>query len=52
MCTMDYPNSQNKNTNTVFMTEVDSKDYDISITGRFRILERFTKVKVPFYRVA
>ena len=45
----DYPNSQNKNTNTVFTpSEVDSKDYDISVTSRYRILERFSKVKVPF----
>ena len=49
----DYPNSQNKNTNTVFTpSEVDSKDYDISVTSRYRILERFSKVKVPFFRVA
>jgi hypothetical protein len=49
----DYPNSQNKNTNTVFTpAEVDSKDYDISITTRYRILERFSKVRVPFFRVA
>tara|TARA_A100001391_G_scaffold339_2_gene777 strand:- start:5763 stop:7763 length:2001 start_codon:yes stop_codon:yes gene_type:complete len=49
----DYPNSQNKNTNTVFTpAEVDSKDYDISITSRYRILERFSKVRVPFFRVA
>jgi hypothetical protein len=49
----DYPNSQNKNTNTVFTpAEVDSKDYDISITTRYRIVERFSKVRVPFFRVA
>ena len=49
----DYPNSQNKNTNTVYTpAEVDSKDYDISITQRYRILERFSKVRVPFFRVA
>ena len=49
----DFPNSANKNTNKVFTpAEVDSKDYDMSITRRYRILERFSKVKVPFFRVA
>lgn len=49
----DYPNSQNKNSNQVFTpAEIDAKDYDISITQRYRILERFTKVRVPFFRVA
>tara|TARA_R100001015_G_C4631428_1_gene193917 strand:+ start:1694 stop:3709 length:2016 start_codon:yes stop_codon:yes gene_type:complete len=49
----DYPNSQHKNTNTVYTpAEVDSKNYDISITERYRILERFSKVRVPFFRVA
>ena len=49
----DFPNSANKNSNKVFTpAEVDSKDYDMSITRRYRILERFSKVKVPFFRVA
>tara|TARA_Y100000401_G_scaffold89367_1_gene74900 strand:+ start:2748 stop:4742 length:1995 start_codon:yes stop_codon:yes gene_type:complete len=49
----DYPDSLNKNSQKVFTpSEIDNMDYDSAITDRFRILERFTKVKVPFYRVA
>jgi hypothetical protein len=49
----DYPDSRNKNSNVIFTpAEVDSKDYDTSITQRYRILERFSKVRVPFFRVA
>ncbi len=49
----DFPNSQQQNTTSVFTpAEVDSKNYDISLTTRYRILERFSKVKVPFFRVA
>tara|TARA_R100000900_G_scaffold136008_1_gene113804 strand:- start:4655 stop:6652 length:1998 start_codon:yes stop_codon:yes gene_type:complete len=49
----DYPDSTQKNSQKVFTpAEVDSKDYDGAITDRYRLLERFTRVKVPFYRIA
>ena len=49
----DYPDSQNKNSQKVFTpSEVDSKDYGGAITDRYRLLEKFTRVKVPFYRIA
>ena len=49
----DYPDSRNKNSNVIFTpAEVDSKDYDTTLTQRYRILERFSKVRVPFFRVA
>ena len=45
----DYPDSQQKNSQNIFTpAEVDSKDYDISIAQRYRIIERFSKVRVPF----
>ena len=48
----DYPDSQNKNSTTVFTpAEVDDKDWKSSIGERYRIIERFSKVRVPFYRV-
>jgi len=49
----DYPNSQNKNSQQVFTpAEVDNKDYESAVGERYRLIERFSKVKVPFYRVA
>jgi len=49
----DYPHTQNKNINSIHTpAEVDSKDYDMTLTKRYRIFERFSKVKVPFFRVA
>jgi len=49
----DYPDSQNKNSNTVFTpAEVKDKDYAESIGERYRIIERFSKIRVPYYRVA
>ena len=49
----DYPDSQNKNSNAAFTpAEVDNKDWKSSIGERYRIIERFSKVRVPFYRVA
>ena len=48
----DYPDSQNKNSNAAFTpAEVDNKDWKSSIGERYRIIERFSKVRVPFYRV-
>ena len=46
----DYPASQNKNSTTVF-TPAEVKDKDYVQTKSYRILERFYKVKVPFYIV-
>tara|TARA_R100001594_G_scaffold55465_1_gene89075 strand:+ start:5972 stop:7957 length:1986 start_codon:yes stop_codon:yes gene_type:complete len=49
----DYPDSQQKNSQQIFTpAEVENKDYETSISNRYRLLERFTKIKVPFYRVA
>ena len=49
----DYPDSQNKNSINVFTpAEVEDKDYESTIAQRYRIIERFSKVRVPFYRVA
>jgi len=49
----DYPDSQNKNSINVFTpAEVEDKDYESTIAQRYRIIERFNKVRVPFYRVA
>jgi len=46
----DYPSSQMKNSSQSFTPdEVVSRD--ISRVERYRVLERFTKVKVPFYRI-
>mgnify|MGYP003134224184 FL=1 len=46
----DYPASQNKNSITAF-TPSDVKDKDYFEVKKYQILERFYKVKVPFYRV-
>jgi hypothetical protein len=49
----DYPDSQQKNSQNVFTpAEVEDKDYENTITQRYRIIERFSKVRVPYYRVA
>ena len=49
----DYPDSLNKNSNAVFTpAEVDNKDWKSTIGNRYRIIERFSKVRVPYYRVA
>ena len=46
----DYPSSQMKNSSQSFTPdEVTSRD--ISRVERYRVLERFQKVKVPFYRL-
>ena len=46
----DYPSSQNKNSMTVF-TPAEVKDKDYMDVKKYQILERFYKVKVPFYHV-
>lgn len=46
----DYPSSQNKNSMNTF-TPAEVKDKDYSEVKKYQILERFYKVKVPFYRV-
>ena len=49
----DYPESQQKNSQNVFTpAEVEDKDYESTIAQRYRIIERFSKVRVPYYRVA
>jgi len=49
----DYPSSQNKNGMNLYTpAEVKNKDYQQTVGSRYRILERFSKVKVPFFRVA
>ena len=46
----DYPSSQMKNSSVSFTPdEVVSRD--ASKVDRYRVLERFTKIKVPFYRL-
>jgi hypothetical protein len=48
----DYPSSQNRNEGTSFTPDI-VKDYDWgSNSQKYRIIEDFRKVKVPFYRVA
>ena len=46
----DYPSSQNKNSMTVF-TPADVKDKDYYQVKKYQVLERFFKVKVPYYRI-
>ena len=46
----DYPSSQNKNSMSVF-TPADVKDKDYYQVKKYQVLERFYKVKVPYYRV-
>jgi len=46
----DYPSSQNKNSMSIFTpAEVKNKDY--FEVRKYQVLERFYKVKVPYYRV-
>jgi len=47
----DYPDSSMKNTAGTFTPDI-VKDYDFGDgTEKYRILEHFEKVKVPFYRI-
>ena len=46
----DYPSSQNRNSMSVF-TPAEVKDKDYFEVNKYQVLERFYKVKVPYYRV-
>jgi hypothetical protein len=46
----DYPNSSKRNSSITFTPDVVSGNRALDI-DRYRVLERFTKVKVPFYRL-
>ena len=46
----DYPTSNRKNSQNV-LTPAEAKDLDYSNTEKFQILDRFYKVKVPYYRL-
>jgi len=46
----DYPSSVNKNSMSVF-TPSEVKDKDYFNVRKYQVLERFYKVKIPFYRV-
>ena len=46
----DYPASLKRNTSNSF-TPDNVYDSNFNRVGKYRILERFTKVKVPFYRI-
>ena len=46
----DYPSSGRKNTSESFTPDV-VKDKDSGSYERYRILERFEKIKVPYYRL-
>jgi len=46
----DYPSSQNKNSMNIF-TPAEVKDKDYYKVKKYKILERFYKIKVPYYRV-
>ena len=46
----DYPSSQNRNSMNVF-TPAEVKDKDYFQVKKYQILERFYKIKVPFYRI-
>ena len=46
----DYPTSKRKNSSSSFTPDV-VKDYDSDGYEKYKILERFEKIKVPFYRL-
>ena len=46
----DYPDSSKRNSSVTFTPDTISGSTSLS-TDRYRVLERFTKVKVPFYRI-
>ena len=45
-----YPNAQNRSYVGAFTPDV-TQDYDFEGTGKYLLLERFTKIKVPYYRI-
>ena len=46
----DYPASQKKNSSSSFTPDV-VKDYDRGGYEKYRVIERFSKIKVPYYRL-
>ena len=46
----DYPTSNLKNTQNV-LTPAEAKDLDSKVNQKYQILDRFYKVRVPFYRI-
>jgi len=46
----DYPSSSLKNTSNV-LTPAEAKNLDYNITQKYQIIDRFYKVRVPFYRI-
>ena len=46
----DYPASQNKNSMNIF-TPAEVRDKNYFASKKYQILERFYKIKVPYYRV-
>lgn len=46
----DYPSSNLKNSNQVF-TPDEAKDLDYLVNQKYQILDRFYKIKVPYYRL-
>ena len=46
----DYPTSNLKNTQNV-LTPAEAKDLDNKVNQKYQILDRFYKVRVPFYRI-
>ena len=45
-----YPNAQNRSHVGAFTPDV-TKDYDYGGSGKYLLLERFTKIKMPYYRI-
>jgi hypothetical protein len=46
----DYPTSNLKNSNNV-LTPAEAKDLDYNVNQKYQILDRFYKVRVPYYRL-
>ena len=46
----DYPSSSLKNSNNV-LTPAEAKNLDYNVNQKYQILDRFYKVKVPYYRL-
>jgi hypothetical protein len=46
----DYPSSNLKNSNQIF-TPDEAKDLDYLVNQKYQILDRFYKIKVPYYRL-
>ena len=46
----DYPSSSRKNSQNV-LTPAETKNLDYQVNQKYQILDRFYKVRVPFYRL-